>query len=226
MTPWLVLALACAPLHRLAAAEARLTALEDKLSRLETVVAIPASEADQQAADALVAEAAAALQALDLATARDAVNIVLTRYPDTRAGRGLVPTAARLSAIGNDVSTWRGADGAPVVTTRTALVLFAAGDCRDCLPVLAQAAALGPTSPVVVVTPAGDSRWASSPVAAAAAPFPRVDDPGGLRALFGAATVPHVALIVDQRVVWNGGDLSDAPRVLAHFGAAALPPTP
>lgn len=217
---------ACVPAARHRALEERVATLEGVITRMKTVVVIPATPEDEAAAQALLGQVTEALQAQDQLAARALLTEIATKYPDTRPARSTMQLRARLSVIGSEIADPSTGGFATGVTTfdpsAPYFAVYLSGSCQFCPQVAANAqeakAALGARAQVVAVVAVEEKAYAEALAGqGVAAELPYLMDPGDLRRALGVATMPHAALVVGGKVVWIGDHLGGAQEVAAKF---------
>lgn len=217
---------ACVPLPRHRALEGRVGELEGVITRLRTVVVVPATPEDEDAARDLTERITESLQAHDQIAARALVQVLVRDYPDTRPARSIGQLYGSLSAIGGEVGDAAAGGYATDVSlfdpSAPYFAVYLSGSCQVCPQVAANAqqarAELDGRVQVVAVVAAEEKAYAEALAGqGVAAELPYLIDPGPLRRALGAATTPHAALVVDGKVVWIGDHLVGHEAVVERF---------
>ena len=215
------------------ALEARVAALEETVERISMVVDIPADPQREQEAYELATQARDAMDALDLATARDIVGRIMSEYADTTVGRAAEGIAGTLALVGTDadldgVQGWIRGEHTVIAENTTLLVFFEAWcpHCQREVPVIEKTWTDLRAQGLDVVGITSLSRGTSdaameSFLDESGVTFPVARDNGSLSTRFGAEGVPHAVLIRDGKIAWLGhpGTLSRAenPGALERF---------
>lgn len=241
VAPLALLLAACAPkagevtalTEQNAALDARVTALEATVQKITSVVELPADPEREEAAYALATRARAAMDELDLVTARDIVARLVTEYPDTTVGRSAQGIAGTLALVGAD-ATLDGIQGwvrgeHVLDADKTTLLIFFEAWCPHCqreVPAVQQTWVDLKARGLDVVGVTSFSRNTSQAdmdafLDSAGVAFPVARDDGTLSQRFGAEGVPHAVIIRNGKIAWLGhpGTLSpaDNPGALEGF---------
>jgi thiol-disulfide isomerase/thioredoxin len=199
------------------ALEARVAKLEETLERVMQVVTVPASPEREEAAYQVAMQIRGAMDDLDLGKARELLTQITTDYGDTTFAAQAAELLKQLAIIGNDgsmdgVDKWLLGEHGPLDAEKTTmLVSFEAWcpHCRNEIPVVQKVHETMSAEGIDVIGITGLSRGTSEEdmatfLADNKVSFPVAYDSGVLGQRFGAAGVPHAAIIRGGKITWVG----------------------
>lgn len=213
-----------------AALEARVAKLEDTLERVMQVVTVPASPEREEAAYKVAMQIRGAMDELDLIKARELLTQITTDYGDTTFAAQAAELLKQLAIVGNDatldgVDRWLLGEHGPIDAEKTTMLVFFEAWCPHCrneIPVIQKVHDTMAAEGIDVIGVTGLSRGTSEEDMAAFlsennVSFPVAYDTGVLGQRYGAAGVPHSAIIRGGKITWVGH-----PGTLTSEDAAGL----